>query len=204
MINDTIDPFINAYRDSLDRQRDLAKQNLESQRRNQFQSIMAGANKVGMMYSNFPERAKIQFDTNTYEPAVAKVQTTYQTGLDKLRSNTVDLVNQLKTINEAIDDLNSTGGGGGTKYSTNLADYYSDTHGYQFRDKNGNLIRANTWARNNGYNTWDVVAEMARRGDANAIHALAGYNNANKQLTNEEVAAFNTLGISTEGYGHRD
>lgn len=108
MINDTIDPFINAYRDSLDRQRDLAKQNLENQRRNQFQSIMAGANKVGMMYSNFPERAKIQFDTGTYEPAVAKVQTTYQTGLDKLRNNTVDLANQLKTINEAIADLNKT------------------------------------------------------------------------------------------------
>lgn len=108
MINDTIDPFINAYRDSLDRQRDLTNQNLANQRRNQFQSIMTGANKLGMMYSNFPERSKIQYDTNTYTPAVAKVQTTYQTGLDKLRSNTVNLVNQLKTINEAIDDLNKT------------------------------------------------------------------------------------------------
>jgi hypothetical protein len=108
MINDTIDPFINAYRDSLDRQRDLAKQNLANQRRNQFQSIMTGANKVGMMYSNFPERTKIQFDVNTYEPAVAKVQNTYQTGLDKLRNNTVNLVNQLKSVNEAIADLNKT------------------------------------------------------------------------------------------------
>lgn len=108
MINDTIDPFINAYRDSLDRQRDLANQNLANNRRNQFQSIMAGANKVGMMYSNFPERAKIQYDTGTYIPAVSKVQSTYQTGLDKLRSNTVNLANQLKTINEAIDDLNKT------------------------------------------------------------------------------------------------
>jgi hypothetical protein len=108
MINDTIDPFINAYRDSLDRQRDLANQNLANNRRNQFQSIMAGANKVGMMYSNFPERAKIQYDTGTYIPAISKVQSTYQTGLDKLRSNTVNLANQLKTINEAIDDLNKT------------------------------------------------------------------------------------------------
>lgn len=108
MINDTIDPFINAYRDSLERQRDLAKQNLENSRRNQFQSIMAGANKLGMMYSNFPEKTKIQYDTSTYTPAVAKVQSTYQTGLDKLRSNTVNLANQLKTINEAIADLNET------------------------------------------------------------------------------------------------
>ena len=112
MINDTIDPFINAYRDSLDRQRDLANQNLANTRRNQFQSIMAGANKVGMMYSNFPERSKIQYDTGTYIPAVSKVQSTYQTGLDKLRSNTVDLANQLKSINEAIADLNKTGGSG--------------------------------------------------------------------------------------------
>lgn len=108
MINDTIDPFINAYRDSLDRQRDLANQNLANNRRAQFANIMAGANKAGMLYSNFPERAKIQYDTGTYTPSVAKVQQTYQTGLDKLRSNTIDLANQLKTINEAIADLNET------------------------------------------------------------------------------------------------
>lgn len=108
MINDTIDPFINAYRDSLDRQRDLANQNLANNRRNQFTNIMAGANKVGMLYSNFPERAKIQYDTGTYIPSVTKVQQTYQTGLDKLRSNTINLANQLKNINDAIADLNET------------------------------------------------------------------------------------------------
>ncbi len=108
MINDTIDPFINAYRDSLDRQRDLANQNLANNRRNQFTNIMAGANKAGMLYSNFPERAKIQYDIGTYIPSVTRVQQTYQTGLDKLRSNTVNLANQLKTINEAIADLNGT------------------------------------------------------------------------------------------------
>ena len=100
MINDTIDPFINAYRDSLDRQRDLANQNLANNRRNQFTNIMSGANKAGMLYSNFPERANI--------PSVAKIQQTYQTGLDKLRSNTINLANQLKTINDAIADLNET------------------------------------------------------------------------------------------------
>lgn len=107
MINDTIDPFINAYRDSLSRQRDLAKQNLEAERRNQYQTLMSGANKAGMLYSNFPQRAKIQYDTQVYQPNLVKIQQSYQTGLDKLRSNIIDTANQLKTINEAIAELNA-------------------------------------------------------------------------------------------------
>lgn len=207
MINDTIDPFINQYRDSLEQQRDLSQQYVDNQRRNDFAGIMAGANTAGMMYSNFPEKSKIQYNTSTYQPNVIKIQDTYRTGLDKLRSNTINLYNQLKSVNEAISDLNKTsggGGGGGSDYSPYLADYLTAGSGYQFKDKNGNSIRANTWAKNFGYDTWDVVREMARKGDKNAIHALAGYGNANKQLTDEEAAAFNTLGISTEGYGHRD
>lgn len=108
MINDEIDPFITAYRDSLERQRDLSSQAIDNTRKNQFQQIMTSANKVGMLYSNLPERAKTQYDTGTYLPAVASNQSTYQTGLDKLRSNTVSLVNQLREINEAIANLNST------------------------------------------------------------------------------------------------
>lgn len=108
MINEEINGFVNAYRDSLERQRDLGMQSLATARRNQFQNIMAGANKAGMLYSNFPERTKIQYDTATYTPAVVTNHQTYQTGLDKLRSNTVNLYNQLVTINEAIADLNET------------------------------------------------------------------------------------------------
>ena len=207
MINDTIDPFINQYRDSLEQQRDLSQQYVDNQRRNDFAGIMAGANTAGMMYSNFPEKSKIQYNTSTYQPNVIKIQDTYRTGLDKLRSNTINLYNQLKSVNEAISDLNKTsggGGGGGSDYSPYLADYLTAGSVYQFKDKNGNPIRANTWAKNFGYNTWDVVKEMARKGDKNAIHALAGYNNAKKELTDEEKAAFGWLGISTEGYGHRD
>lgn len=107
MINDTIDPFINAYRESIDRQRDLAMQNLDNQRRNDFTSIMGGANKAGMLYSNFPQRDKIKYDTQTYTPNQVKIQQTYQTGLDKLRKNIVDTSNQLKNINEAIAELNA-------------------------------------------------------------------------------------------------
>ena len=107
MIDSTVDPFINAYRDSLERQRDSAMQNLDATRRNDFATIMSGANKAGMMYSNFPQRQKIQYDTQTYMPAQIKIQTGYQTGLQKLRENTINMANQLKTINDAIAELNA-------------------------------------------------------------------------------------------------
>lgn len=106
MINDDIDKFILNYRDSLERQRDLSNQQLDVQRRNDMTSIMSNANKAGMMYSNFPARDKIKYDTQTYMPNQVKVQQTYQTGLDKLRQNTLNLSNQLKSINESIADLN--------------------------------------------------------------------------------------------------
>lgn len=103
-----VDPFISQYRDALERQRDLSMQNLDNTRRNDFRNIMAAANTAGMMYSNFPQRSKIQYDTSTYMPSQARIQSTYQTGLDKLRSNAVNLSNQLKSINEAIAELNKT------------------------------------------------------------------------------------------------
>lgn len=107
MINSDVDPFITAYRDSLERQRDMAMQNLNATRRNDFVAMMAGANKAGMMYSNFPQRDKIRYDTQTYVPAQIKIQTGYQTGLQKLRENTISMANQLKTINDAIAELNA-------------------------------------------------------------------------------------------------
>lgn len=107
MINSDVDPFITAYRDSLERQRDMAMQNLNATRRNDFATMMAGANKAGMMYSNFPQRDKIRYDTQTYVPAQIKIQTGYQTGLQKLRENTISMANQLKTINDAIAELNA-------------------------------------------------------------------------------------------------
>lgn len=113
MINDNVDPFISKYRDDLEHQRDLAFQNLDNTRRNDFQSIMGNANTAGMMYSNFPQRTKKQYDTQSYMPSQTKIQNTYQTGLDKLRSNVVNLSNQLRNINDAIADLNKTGANGG-------------------------------------------------------------------------------------------
>ena len=106
MIDQELDPFITAYRDSLERQRDLSLQNLANQRKLDQTAIMTGANKAGMMYSNFPQRSKIQYDTQTYLPGQVKIQQGYQTGLQKLRENIINTSNQLKSINEAIADLN--------------------------------------------------------------------------------------------------
>lgn len=101
-----INQFIKNYRDSLQSQYDAQTAALNQQRKNDFASIMAGANKAGMMYSNFPQRSKIQYDTQTFYPSAVKTYQSYQTALDKLRSNAVNLYNQNKTIQEAIDDLN--------------------------------------------------------------------------------------------------
>ena len=101
------DPYIQAYRDSLQEQYDATKANIDQQRSNDFATLMAQANTKGMMYSNFPERSKIQYDTATYMPAIVNARTTYQTGLDKLRSSGVQLANQIRSIEEKIADLNS-------------------------------------------------------------------------------------------------
>lgn len=80
---------------------------------------------------------------------------------------------------------------------------YNDQAGYYFHDANGNLISAQTYANQTGEDIRNILNRMAQGGDANAIRALAGLNNAQKQLTNEERVAFNTLGMSTNGYGSR-
>lgn len=104
---DYVDPYIQAYRDSLQEQYDAAKANIDQQRANDFAVMMAQANTKGMTYSNFPERSKIQYDTGTYMPAIVKARSSYQTGLDKLRSSGVQLANQIRSLEEKIADLNS-------------------------------------------------------------------------------------------------
>ena len=71
-----IKDFYQNYRDSLDRQYQTAVQSLDQQRKNAQTSIMSGANKAGMMYSNFPVRDKIRYDQETYQPAQIKLQNT--------------------------------------------------------------------------------------------------------------------------------
>lgn len=101
-----IDQFVRNYRKSLGEQYDAGVATLNQQRANDFAGIMAGSNKAGMLYSNFPERSKMQYDTQTYLPGFIKLRQNYQSGIDKLRANVVDLFNQSKSINEAIADLN--------------------------------------------------------------------------------------------------
>lgn len=102
-----INSFYKNYRDSLDSQYGSSKNLLEQQRKNAQTSIMSGANKVGMLYSNFPTRSKIQYDANTYQPAQIKLYNTYRTGLDQLRSNIVNYQNSIADLQEAIAHLNS-------------------------------------------------------------------------------------------------
>lgn len=99
--------FYKNYRESLSRQYEVAKQSIEQQRKNAQQSIMSSANKSGMLYSNFPTRAKIQYDTNTYQPAAIKLGTTYRTGLDTLRNNITNYQNSIAEIQADIANLNS-------------------------------------------------------------------------------------------------
>lgn len=104
--------FLKAYRDSLRNQYDANVSSYKQQKRNADAQIMSAANKAGMMYSNFPQRSKIQTEAD-YLTGLSKLRGTYQTGLDKLRNNAVDAYNQIKAYEEAISDLNGSRGGSG-------------------------------------------------------------------------------------------
>lgn len=99
--------FYQNYRDSLDRQYQSAMQSLDQQRKNAQTSIMGGANKAGMLYSNFPAMQKIKYDVGTYQPAQIKLQTGYQSGLDTLRNNILKYQNSIAEIQDSIAHLNS-------------------------------------------------------------------------------------------------
>lgn len=99
--------FYQNYRDSLDRQYQSAIQSLDQQRKNAQATIMSSANKAGMMYSSFVPREKIKYDTNTYQPAVIKLNTGYRTGLDQLRNNILKYQNSIREIQDSIAHLNS-------------------------------------------------------------------------------------------------
>lgn len=109
-----INDFMKNYRESLKTQLDANKSLLDENRRQSMVDIMSSANSRGTMYSNLPQRQKIQYDTQTYLPAYNKLYTSYQTGLDKLRSTGASLANQIKSVEEAIDEMNK-----GTYVNTN-------------------------------------------------------------------------------------
>lgn len=104
---DQIKDFYQNYRDSLERQYQTATQSLDQQRKNAQATIMSGANKAGMLYSNWVPREKIKYDANTYQPAQIKLQNSYQTGLDTLRNNILKYQNSIAEIQDSIAHLNS-------------------------------------------------------------------------------------------------
>lgn len=101
-----IDPFVQKYRDTLKRSTDAQVLQLNAQREADQAKIMSQANTAGMMYSNFPTRSKMQYDTSTYNPNLLKIQSAYQTGLDSIRNKAVELANYLKQNEESIQDYN--------------------------------------------------------------------------------------------------
>ena len=108
-----LNDFVKNYRDALKNTYTSNLSQIEQQRLNDEASIMAQANARGMMYSNFPERSKMQYEVENYLPAREKAFTSYQTGLDKLRSNAVNTYNNIMSLEDAINDLNSSNTGGG-------------------------------------------------------------------------------------------
>lgn len=157
-MNDEIQNFIKTYRDALGQERDLAFQNLENTRRNTFQNIMGSANTAGMMYSNFPERAKIQYDTNTYMPARNEIQNTYQTGLDKLRSNITGYLNQLSDLRDATNALKKANDTTSKFRMNDAGDYFyvDESGGVQYRNSKSDPIRLGTAAKRAGYDASDT------------------------------------------------
>ena len=205
-----VNSFVKAYRDSLKNQYGTSLSQLREEKRQQDANIMADANTAGVMFSNFPERTKIQYEAQSYIPSVAKANETYQTGLQSLRENAVSAYNNIKSLQSAISELNSAGysSGGNSSAQSRTTGIYtgkadgSDPNGIYFY-VNGTPVKANTYANATGTDLNSILQQMANAGDLNAKRALAGLNNAKKQLTSEEQIAFDTLGIDRSGYGTR-
>lgn len=165
-----VNDFVKAYRDALRSDYTATINQIEQQRRNDEASIMSNANRSGMMYSNFPERDKMKYEAETYLPNRQKAFTTYQTGLDKLRANAVNAYNNIKSIEDAIANLNSVGGGGtggGGGGSDDDVKYWGSAiakdGGTWFYDNNGNPVRFSTWAINNGAKTSSDMLKYAQK-----------------------------------------
>lgn len=99
--------FLKNLREALQQSYDAGIRNLENQRTLDQSAIMNRANKAGVMFSNIPQRMKIQYDTNTYMPNQVKLNQSYQTGLDSLRNAGVNAANQVAYYQQMIDHYNA-------------------------------------------------------------------------------------------------
>ena len=109
--------FVNNYRNALRDSYQAGMANLNNQRALDQSNIMNQANKAGVMFSNIPQRMKIQYDAGTYMPNQVSLRNTYQTGLDTLRSNAANAANTVKQYQEMIDYYNTLPTGNNTTSS---------------------------------------------------------------------------------------
>lgn len=175
---------------------------LEANRRLADEQISYNNEARGTYYSGQPTWDRSQLAVQ-YGDKMNELNANLLKAQNSVWSNIENYMDKISAYNEAAKKNNGGGNTGGSKYSTNLDDYYSSAKGYQFKDEKGNPITANTWAKNTKQDVWSVIAKMANNKDINAQRAWAGYKNANKQLTAEERRAFQILGIDSSGYGSR-
>lgn len=117
--------FVNNLRTALQEAYDADVAALENQRTLDHSAIMNQANKAGVMFSNIPERMKVQYDTNTYMPNLTKARQSYQTGLDALRQNGINAANQAWYYQQLIDHYNTlptNNNSGGNSSTSQIAD----------------------------------------------------------------------------------
>lgn len=110
--------FIKNYRESLQQAYDSGLKQLENQRSLDRSAIVNKANKAGVLFSNIPQRMQIQYDTQTYMPALTNLRNSYQTGLDAIRNNSINSINQVKYYQDMINHYNSLPTSSGTSSTT--------------------------------------------------------------------------------------
>lgn len=171
---------------------------LEDNRRLADEKISYSNEARGTYYSGQPTWERMQNAVN-YGDKMNDLNSNLLKTQDALWSNIekyLDKINAYKSATNKNTNTPTTRG-----YSTDLGDYYSSENGYQFVDKDGNPVTANTWSGIANYNIWDVVDAMAKNGDRNAQIAKGA--KGKDKITDEERRAMNILGINTSGYGSK-
>ena len=210
-----INPIIKSYRDAAKQMYDNNVSNINQARQNSQTSIMSKANQAGVLHSNFPQRLKMQYDAQTYLPSLAKANDTYQTGLQKIRMSAVDAYNNIKGIQDQIKYLNEKGRNSGSGDPDTVLDsrskmFYGSPDGkdpntyYFYYD--GKPIRAWNFAKKNNIDFNKFLLGLANREDYKAKYAVdalgRAFNGHGKNLSPEELNAFQSLGIPLDGWNY--
>lgn len=171
---------------------------LEDNRRLADEKISYSNEARGTYYSGQPTWERMQNAVN-YGDKMNDLNSNLLKTQDALWSNIEKYLDKINAYKSATNSNTNTPHQRG--YSTDLGDYYSSENGYQFVDKDGNPVTANTWSGIANYNIWDVVDAMAKNGDRNAQIAKGA--KGKDKITDEERRAMNILGINTSGYGSK-